>query len=108
SDAGRRAGDGDDTGHQDSVVRGLVEDPVAELAFRGVDVGAIAAGVDEGLHRVLRCAAVRELAVAAPVPRRARDPDIDGKTSKHLEAALEIGVLLRIPDASRPGQRAGA
>ena len=61
SDAGGGAGDGDDT-HHDSVARGLIADPVAELAFRGVEEGAKAAGVDEGLHRRLsRCGSAANL-----------------------------------------------
>src|SRR4029453_17048418 len=50
-----------------AVSRGpLVHNASVEFVLRGINVGAIALGIDERIHRVLRGGACDELAIPAP------------------------------------------
>ena len=83
--------------------------PLAEFRLGGVDVGAVALRVDEGIHRVLCRLARDELAVPAPRSRARRHPDVNGKAAEHADAALEVAPLFCIPHPSwRTLQGAGA
>jgi hypothetical protein len=46
----------------------LVHDPAAKFRFGGIDVGAIALGVDQRVHRVLRGGAVMRKDVTSLAP----------------------------------------
>src|SRR5450759_5610100 len=71
----------------------LVHNPLAEFRLGGVDVGAVALGVDERVRRLLRRVACDELAVPAPESRMRAHPDVGGEAPQHAEGALEVGPL---------------
>src|SRR5688572_8641132 len=87
----------------------LVHFPLAEFRLGGVDIGAVALRVDEGIHRVLCRLARDELAIPAPRSRARRHPDVSGKAAEHAQAALDVGPLFWIPHPERhTTQGAGA
>src|SRR5262245_51988585 len=75
----------------------LVRAPFAEFRFGGVDVSAVALGVDERLYGILRSGAREELAVPAPPSCMARHPDVGREAAQHADASLAVGRLFWIP-----------
>src|SRR4029453_8667987 len=71
----------------------LVHATAAEFRLGGVDERAIALGVDERVHRVLRGGARNELAVPAPPSCMRGHPDVGGEASQPGGAALGVGPL---------------
>src|SRR4029450_9051414 len=71
-------------------------------------VSAIAVGIDERVHRVLRSGARDELAVPAPPWCMTRHPDIGREAAEHEDAALAVCPLFWIPRGCQHSEVTGA
>ena len=74
----------------------LVGSSLTEFGLGGIEVRAIALGVDERVHWILRSSARDEFAVPGPPSGVARHPDIGRQAAEHANAALAVGRLFRI------------